>query len=206
LCSSKGDCDFAPKILNIMRKLAYLRVSTQEQRPDRQIDGLRGLCDELHIETLSAVSAKRPIFEHVLNSLIAGDALVVWDLDRAFRSTIDAITTAEELRNRNIGFQIVSLNIDTDTPHGEFAYTIMAAAAQFERRLLSKRTKEGLAAARARGTRLGRRPKLTPCQVINAHSRLVNTMATTTALALEFGVSIWTIRRAVAKYDSDFLN
>ncbi|MEP1577202.1 recombinase family protein [Roseibium album] len=189
-----------------MRKLAYLRISTQEQRPDRQIDGLRGLCDELHIETLSAVSAKRPIFEHVLDSLMEGDALVVWDLDRAFRSTIDAITTAEELRNRNIGFQIVSLNIDTDTPHGEFAYTIMAAAAQFERRLLSKRTKEGLAAARSRGTRLGRRPKLTPCQVINAHSRLVNTMATTRALSLEYGVSIWTIRRAVAKYDSDFVN
>ncbi|MEP2987310.1 MAG: recombinase family protein, partial [Roseibium sp.] len=80
-----------------MTKIGYLRVSKHEQSPDRQIDGLRGLCDELHIERLSAVSAKRPVFEALVAQLKSGDALVVWDLDRAFRSTIDAITTAEKL-------------------------------------------------------------------------------------------------------------
>ncbi len=182
-----------------MKKIAYLRISTQEQRPDRQIDGLRGLCDELHIEVLSAVSAKRPIFERVIASLKAGDALVVWDLDRAFRSTIDAILTAEKLREREIMFQIISLSIDTATPHGEFAYTIMAAAAQFERRLLCKRTKEGLEAARRRGVRLGRPPKLTPEQAMDARDRLESNLATIQSLALEFDVSIWTVDRAIKK-------
>lgn len=185
-----------------MKKVAYLRISTKEQRPDRQINGLRGLCDELHIEVLSAVSAKRPVFENVIASLNAGDALVVWDLDRAFRSTIDAITTAEKLRERDIKFQIISLSIDTATPHGEFAYTIMAAAAQFERRLLCKRTREGLDAARQRGVRLGRPPKLTPEQITDAHNRLEGNLATLQTLANEFGVSVWTVDRAIKRLSS----
>ena len=185
-----------------MKKIAYLRVSTQEQRPDRQINGLQNLCDELHIETLSAVSARRPVFEHVIEKLKSGDSLVVWDLDRAFRSTIDAITTAEKLRERDIKFQIISLNIDTATPHGEFAYTIMAAAAQFERRLLCKRTKEGLDAARLRGVRLGRPPKLTPEQICDARDRIDRDLATLETLAVELGVSIWTIGRAIKKLES----
>lgn len=185
-----------------MKKIAYLRISTQEQRPDRQIIGLRGLCDETHIETLSAVSAKRPVFERVIKKLKDGDTLVVWDLDRAFRSTIDAITTAEKLRERGIKFQIISLSIDTATPHGEFAYTIMAAAAQFERRLLCKRTKEGLEAARQRGVRLGRPPKLSSEQIHDARNRLNRNQATVETLAQELEVSIWTIGRAIKKLEA----
>ena len=81
-----------------MKKIAYIRVSTAEQRHDRQVRGLRGLCDELHIETLSACSGKRPVYEKVLKRLKSGDVLVVWDLDRAFRSVVDALTEAEKLR------------------------------------------------------------------------------------------------------------
>lgn len=182
-----------------MAKIGYLRVSKTEQSPDRQIDGLSGLCDEIHIETLSAVSAKRPIFEHILSKLRPGDALVVWDLDRAFRSTIDAITTAEKLKDRDVKFQIVSLSIDTATPHGEFAYTIMAAAAQFERRLLCKRTREGLDATRKRGTRLGRPPKLTKAQIGMAGQRLDDLNGDINKLAQEYEVSIWTMKRALQK-------
>ncbi|MGJ8628985.1 MAG: recombinase family protein [Sulfitobacter sp.] len=73
-------------------KIGYLRVSTEEQRPDRQIDGLTPLCDELFVEKCS-------------------DTLVVWDVDRAFRSTVDAIHHAKRLRERGIEFQIVSLGV-----------------------------------------------------------------------------------------------
>lgn len=188
-----------------MKKIGYLRVSKNEQSPDRQIDGLRGLCDEFHVETLSAVSAKRPVFKKLLAKLKRDDALVVWDLDRAFRSTIDAITIAEKLKKRGIEFQIVSLSIDTATPHGEFAYTIMAAAAQFERRLLSKRTKEGLEATRKRGTRLGRPPKLSKAQIGMAGDRLGDLDGDMQRLAAEFKVSIWTMKRALDKFSSEVL-
>lgn len=106
------------KLLIIMRKIAYLRVSTAEQRPDRQIDGLKGLCDELHIETISAVSRRRPVYEVVLARLNSGDMLVVWDLDRAFRSVVDALTEVERLRARGVDLYIANLSIDTSTPTG----------------------------------------------------------------------------------------
>lgn len=138
------------------KRLGYLRVSTHEQCFDRQILGLESLCDCLYVETLSAGAAKRPVFDEVLRILKSGDALVVWNLDRAFRSTVDAVVTAEKLRARNVGLQIVSMNVDTSTPEGELFYTIMAAVAQFERRLISRRTKEGIEAARERGAKIGR--------------------------------------------------
>lgn len=186
-----------------MKKIGYLRISTYEQKPDRQIDGLKENCDELHIETLSAVSAKRPKFDEVIESLNEGDALVVWDLDRAFRSTIDANLTAARLKERGIHFEILTLAIDTATPSGELVYTIMAATAQFERQNLIKRTKEGLEAARRRGVRLGRPPKLSAKQVADANHHISNNLASPLEMAKRFKVSIWTLERALAKYQPE---
>ena len=73
-----------------------MRVSTLEQRPDRQVEGLSAICDELHIERLSATSRSRPVYEAVVRRLEPGDTLVVWDLDRAFRSTADVLSEAEK--------------------------------------------------------------------------------------------------------------
>jgi len=137
-------------------KIGYLRVSTEDQNHQRQIDSLKTVCDALYTETLSATSKKRPVFEKVLRKLKLGDTLVVHDLDRAFRSTIDALSHAERLRERGVEFQILSLNVDTSTPAGQLVYTVMAAFAQYERQCLSQRTKEGMAAAKRRGKHVGR--------------------------------------------------
>lgn len=185
------------KLLIIMRKIAYLRVSTAEQRPDRQFDGLEAACDELHVEFLSAVSPRRPVYDRVIASLKPGDMLVVWDLDRAFRSVVDALTEAEKLRARGIEFKIASLHIDTSTPAGIFVYTMMSALAEFERRMLSQRTKEGLAAARRRGKRIGRPPKLTDAQLSEAGARLEH--ETLKAIADDHGIAPWTLSRAIKR-------
>jgi len=182
-----------------MRKLGYLRVSTQEQRPDRQIDGLASICDEYWIECASAVAPRRPVYDEVIGNLRAGDTLVVWDLDRAFRSVVDAITEAERLRARNIALQIVNLQVDTATASGMLVYTVMSAFAEFERRMLSQRTKEGLAAARKRGKRLGRPPKLSSAQLNAARRRLSNESATLTEVARGYGVAPWTLSRALRR-------
>lgn len=181
-----------------MRKIAYLRVSTAEQRPDRQIDGLRETCDELHVETLSAVSPRRPVYDRVVRKLRPGDMLVVWDLDRAFRSVVDALTEAEKLRARGIELRIANLQVDTTTPGGIFVYTIMSALAEFERRTLSQRTKEGLAAARRRGKRLGRPPKMTAGQLRAASRRLANGEKPS-QIAPDYGVAPWTLTRALRR-------
>jgi DNA invertase Pin-like site-specific DNA recombinase len=153
------------------RKIGYLRVSTAEQSHDRQADGLKDLCDELHVETVSAVGKKRPVYEKVVRKLKAGDVLVIWDLDRAYRSAKDALSELDALTQRGVHFHIARLAIDTATPTGRFLYTVMGGLAEFERLTLSQRTKEGLLAARKRGARLGRPPKLNAGQVEDARLR-----------------------------------
>lgn len=180
-----------------MRKIGYLRVSTQEQRPDRQIDALQSSCQVLRIETISATSRRRPVYEAVMAELLPGDTLVVLDLDRAFRSVIDAVGTAERLLARGIGFEIVNLQVDTATPAGMLVYTVMNAFAAFERQILIQRTKEGLAAARRRDKRLGRPPKLTSVHLETTRMALADRSETITTLARQFEVKLWTLSRAL---------
>lgn len=185
-----------------MRRIGYLRVSTEEQRPDRQIEGLKSLCDELHIETLSAVSKYRPVYEAVKARLEPGDMLVVWDLDRAFRSARDALNELDAFQRRSINFVIANLKLDTTTAEGYYVYTIMSANSEFERRMLSRRTKQGLAAARARGKVLGRPRKLTARQIDHARQLVEARESTITAMAKEFKVGRWTLTRALRRRTS----
>lgn len=180
-----------------MKKIGYLRVSTGEQNPDRQIDGLKDLCDEYFVETLSAVSRNRPVYERVVRKLERGDMLVIWDLDRAFRSAKDALNELDALHKRGVGFIIASLNIDTTTAEGYFMYTVMSGLAEFERRMLSRRTMQGLDAARRRGVRLGRPPKLTPVQLFDAHCRIASGAAKPAQIAAEHGIAPWSVTRAI---------
>ncbi len=177
-------------------------MSTKDQCPDRQIDALKPLCDKLYIETYSAAAKHRPVFEEVLSSLKSGDTLVVWDLDRAFRSTIDALTTAEKLRERGVSFQVVTLGFDTCTEDGKLFYTIVAAFAEHERSRLSRRTKEGLEAARRKGKRLGRRPKITDRQVLLAKDKIESGTYSISEVAALHGVHPWTITRRLKALDA----
>jgi DNA invertase Pin-like site-specific DNA recombinase len=182
-----------------LAKIGYLRVSTEEQKPDRQIDGLKAICDALHIEIISATAKKRLVYDTVIASLKSGDTLVVWDLDRAFRSTVDALLEAEKLRSRGIAFQIVTLNVDTSTPAGELVYTVMAAFAQYERQILIRRTKEGMAAARQRGAAIGRPRKLKLDQIATAHHDVSSRRTTITTRAKQLGVCRDTLSKALAR-------
>ncbi|WP_051034624.1 recombinase family protein [Rhizobium sp. CF142] len=182
-----------------MKKIAYLRVSTAEQNPDRQIEGLKHIADELHIETLSAVARHRPVYDRVIGRLRRGDMLVVWALDRAYRSAKDALIELDALRERGVYFQIANLDLDTTTPHGRFIYTIMSGASQYEREMLIERTKEGIAAARAQGKRIGRPPKLTQIQLFDAHHRIVTGQATRVQIAAEYKIAPWSLTRAIKR-------
>lgn len=185
-----------------MRKIGYLRVSTDEQRPDRQIDGLTAICDELHIETLSAVSKSRPVYEKVMRRLKRGDVFVVWDLDRAYRSARDALNAFSALQKRGVRFQVINLPVDVNTDYGYYFFTVMSAQCELERRMLSRRTKEGLAAARARGQTLGRPRKLGPEQIESARRRLASKQGTITGIAKEYDVRRWTLSRALKRNET----
>lgn len=180
-------------------KIGYLRVSTEEQSIDRQIDALTPICDQLHVERISAVAAKRPVYERVVNLLISGDVFVIWDLDRAFRSAKDALDQLDWLRSRGVEIRIASIDIDTSTPHGMLIYTIISGLAEFERRLLSERTKQGLAAARKRGQQLGRPPSLNKSQVLEAKTRLNSESCSILQLSKQYGVHSSTLSRSLKR-------
>ena len=182
-----------------MRKLGYIRTSTDKQLTDRQVHQLREICDQVFMEDgVSAVRKKRPVYEQVMKALEPGDIFVVSSLDRAFRSSLDALSELEKLHQQDIQFQSLSQNFDTTTPDGKFLYTLAAALATWEREILSMRTKEGLEAARRRGKTLGRPRKLSPQQVAQArHSLETDFYSSMAELAQSFHVHERTLIRAL---------
>jgi len=152
-------------------KIGYIRVSTQDQSVDRQLHKLEAICDEVIIERISGNAKKRPKFDGTLDRLQEGDSLVVLDLDRAFRSTVDALLTADRLLQAGVHFEIVNQQIDTSTEAGRMIFTILSAFAQFERETIARRTREGLAAAKRRGVKLGPPFKLDAVQMADIRRR-----------------------------------
>jgi DNA invertase Pin-like site-specific DNA recombinase len=142
--------------------IGYARVSTSDQDLSLQLDALReaGCRDEqVYLDRVSGARAARPGLQACLETLAPGDTLVVWRLDRLGRSMTHLVTLIEELLQRQVRFRsLCDGAIDTTTASGELVFNIFSALAQFERRLTQERTRAGLAAARARGRRGGRKP------------------------------------------------
>ncbi|CAN5208202.1 site-specific DNA recombinase [soil metagenome] len=143
-------------------KFGYIRVSKDEQNYDLQTDALkREGCDRIYTEKLSGVSKYRPEFEKMREQLRSGDELVVWDIDRLGRTTLELIMLVDEWNAKGVRFKSTSQPlIDTTTPHGEFIFQLFAILSQHERKRLILRTKAGLEAARARGRTGGRKKGL----------------------------------------------
>lgn len=140
----------------------YARVSTDDkgQTPENQLREIRRVLPALsaaveYIEYVSAVK-KRPVWERMLAESQAGDTILIWRLDRAFRSVADAVLALEAFRARGIHFKAVAEGWDTTTPAGILLYNVIAAMAQFEWAVLSERTRAGMARAKAAGKHVGR--------------------------------------------------
>lgn len=144
------------------RLVGYARVSTGEQDLQSQLDALKAAgCAEAAIYTdkASGVRGNRPGLDACVEALEPGDTLVVWRLDRLGRSMPHLVGLVEGLLGEGVGFRSLSDGaIDTTTASGELMFNIFSSLAQFERRLIQERTRAGLAAARARGRKGGRRP------------------------------------------------
>lgn len=140
-------------------KIGYARVSTKNQELDLQLDALKeNGCQQIYQEKISGAKRERPELQKLLDQLRADDVVVIWKLDRLARSLKDLVTLVNEIEAKGAGLQSLNDHIDTTTPHGKLTFHIFAALAEFERDIISERTKAGLEAARARG-RKGGRPK-----------------------------------------------
>lgn len=143
--------------------LGYARVSTEDQNLDRQIDQLKDLgisAENIYTEKVTGTKKDRAVLLKLLVYARTGDEIVVTDLTRISRSTKDLISLVEDLGNRGINLKSLKESwLDTGTAQGKLMFTIIAGLSQFERDLISERTKEGLISARARG-RTGGRPSI----------------------------------------------
>lgn len=140
-------------------KIGYARVSTKEQELNLQIDALEKVgCKQIYQEKISGTKRERPELQKMLDSLRADDIVIIWKLDRLARSLTDLVNLVNEIEEKGAGLQSLNDPIDTTTSQGKLIFHIFAALAEFERDIISERTKAGLAAARARG-RKGGRPK-----------------------------------------------
>src|SRR2546426_6619407 len=152
-----------------------LPVSTGDQNPELQITALkRERCKRLFIDKASGASRKRPALDKCLKALEAGDVLVVWKLDRLGRSLRDLIALLHELKEQGIKFKSLTEAIDTETPTGRAMWQMVGVLAELERSLIQERTKAGREAAKRRGVKLGRKPKLSPQQVAHARKLVEN--------------------------------
>lgn len=153
--------------------VGYARVSTDEQITDVQLRALQAAgCTSIYEEKVSGAAKRRPQLDLAIKELQPGDTLVVWRLDRLARSVEEFHRRLREIRDAGASFRSLTENFDFTTAMGEFVLTIMAAVAQLERQITVKRTEAGMAAARARGKRLGAPIKFTPAKKSKARAWL----------------------------------
>ncbi len=179
-----------------IRTALYLRVSTAEQKPDLQYDGLRGYAERAGLDVVLdycdvAVSGRRE-GRPQLNALMTAarkqeiDCVLVWKFDRFARSTRHLLVALEEFDHLGVRFVSVQDQIDTDSPMGRAMFTIIGAMAELESSLISERVTAGMRAAQARGRRLGR-PSIS--------QRIISEIE---ALATSTDLSIRDIQRQIA--------
>lgn len=146
-----------------MELIGYARVSTEEQNLDRQIDALRaaGVKERfIFCEKITGTKRNRPELTRMLNELREGDIVIITDLTRISRSTKDLLDIVEQIKERGASIRSIKdtwLDTTSQNPYNDFLLTVMGGLSQLERDLISQRTKEGLASAKARG-RSGGRP------------------------------------------------
>ncbi len=178
--------------------VGYVRVSTQDQKPELQLDALQAAgCERLFEEKASGAQRERPELIAALEYMREGDTLVVWKLDRLARSTKQLIETVEMLEGRGIGFRSLTEAIDTTTSGGRLIFHIFAALAEFERSIIRERTTAGLKSARERGRKGGRPPALTPDDVAAAKALLADPTITAKDVARRLGVAVSTLYKHV---------
>lgn len=152
--------------------VGYARVSTTEQKLDLQLDALsKAGCESVYRdEGVSGSTTSRPGLDACLGALKCGDCLVVWKLDRLGRSLEHVMATIKSFEERGVDFKSLSEGFDTTTPAGKLIFHVIGALAQFERELIRERVMAGLEAAKAKGTKLGRRFSIKPETVTEAIS------------------------------------
>jgi DNA invertase Pin-like site-specific DNA recombinase len=162
-----------------------------------QVKQLRAAgAEKVFKETASGARTDRAQLRRVLAQLDKGDVLMVTRLDRLARSTRDLLNTLAAITGRGAGFRSLHDTwADTTTAHGRLMLTVLGGLAEFERELIRARTGEGRERAKAKGVKMGRKPKLTDHQKREALKRRDHGKEPLAEIGRSYNVSGWTIGR-----------
>lgn len=177
----------------------YARVSTLPQSLDQQLDALNEFgVSRVFTDKMSGAKADRPGLNACLDYLRAGDVLVVVALDRLGRSTLQVLSTLQELHERGVIVRSIRESLDFSTPLGQAVATIMSALAEMELALIRERAAAARASAAARGKQTGRPRSLTGDQV-QLCRRMSEAGENVTTISRAVGVSRATVYRALER-------
>jgi DNA invertase Pin-like site-specific DNA recombinase len=178
----------------------YARVSTGSQSEAAQVTALKKHgAGKVFREVAQGDKTDRAQLRRALDKLDAGDVLMVTRLDRLARSTRDLLNTLAAITGRQAGFRsLADVWADTTTPHGRLMLTVLGGLAEFEKELIRARTGEGRERAKARGVKLGRKPKLSEHQKREAIRRRDRDGEPVREIARSYNVSHSTISRLTA--------
>lgn len=190
------------KTIRAVRRIGYTRVSTEKQTVYQSVEALRSArCDPIFVdEGLSAIAKDRPGLAQARDALASGDTLVVLAIDRAFRSTIEGILFLDQLHSEGIEFESIYQHIDTRTPEGRKWFIDMVNNAEYERAVISRRTREKMAAAKRRGQHCGRPHALKDNAVRRAYSLYAEEGMDLPRVARRYRVSLPTLKRSFLRH------
>lgn len=181
-------------------KIAYVRVSTQEQNEARQVEALtKYQIDKWYTEKISGKNADRPQLQVMLDFAREGDTIYIHDFSRLARSTKDLLEIVELLKQKGIALVSHHENIDTSTPTGKLMLTMIAAINEFERNNLLERQAEGIEIAKRKGVYKGRKPVVVK-DFPQQYERYQRREITKSGLAKELGISRPTLDKLIKKY------
>ena len=143
-------------------RIGYVRVSSLDQNPDRQIEDLKAQqVEKIFMDKISGKNTERPELQNMLSFIREGDVLLVHSLDRLARNLGGLLTMVEELTNRGISIHFISEKLDFEagkdaSPMSKLLLSMVGAFAEFERSMIKRRQMEGIALAKERGAYTGR--------------------------------------------------
>lgn len=184
-------------------KIGYARVSTADQDPRLQLDALEAEgCLKIYTDVATGTKADRPQWKLCLEDLRPGDTLVIWKIDRLGRNLRDLIDIVTGLEARGVGVRSLTNGIvDTTTANGKLVFGMFALMAEYEAALIKERTNAGLQAARARGRKGGRKPKMTAALIDKAQRMYDSKSFTMAEIAASCGVTPMTVYRNIGTRD-----
>lgn len=181
------------------KRIGYIRVSTSDQNPDRQLEGIS--IDKKFIDFASAKSTERPQLKVMLDFVREDDIVIVHSMDRLARNLKDLRDLVDNLVSKNVQVHFIKENLvfnGADSPMSILLLSLMGAFAEFEYSFIRERQREGIAIAKKQGRTMGNKRKLNTEQIENLKAQIL-TCKSKTKIAEELGISRFTLYKYLSE-------